>query len=153
MMREATERACVATGDVLSRLVLVCSGLRVDPVAMLRNLNITGGLIVSEAVMLELGDVVGRQTAHDVVYAAAQQAASTAENFAAVLGKDDRVAAHLSRDAIDALLDPTRYLGLCSSMAVTAATDARTVASALFQMGAGPVSQETRPAADNHADG
>jgi adenylosuccinate lyase len=92
------------------------------------------GLIVSEAVMLELGDVLGRQTAHDVVYDAAQEAMSGAETFATILGDDQRVAAHLGSDAIDALLDPAQYLGLCSSIAVAAASEARAAASGLPEL-------------------
>jgi adenylosuccinate lyase len=141
MMREATERACVATGDMLSRLVVVCSGLQVNREKMLRNLGLTGGLIVSEAVMLKLGDIVGRQVAHDMVYDAAQAAISDGESFAAILNKDERMEAHLSPEAIDELLDPTHYLGLCSSIALAGAGEARVTANALLALDEEP---ETR---------
>ena len=45
---------------------------------MRRNLDLGGGLIMAEAVMLELGAAIGRQHAHDVVYDAAQAALSKA---------------------------------------------------------------------------
>ena len=72
MIRDATGRACIAMGDVLTRLAIILEGLRFDPIRMRRNLDNGGGLIMAEAVMLELGRAIGRQHAHDVVYDAAQ---------------------------------------------------------------------------------
>lgn len=46
------------------------------------NLDLSGGLIVAEAVMLELGAQLGRQHAHDIVYDAAQAAARAREAVA-----------------------------------------------------------------------
>ena len=45
-----------------------CAGLQVDAKKMRANLDITRGLIVSEAVMMGLGPHIGRQYAHDLVY-------------------------------------------------------------------------------------
>ena len=74
MMEAAEARACIATGDMLSPLVEVLRGLRLDPERMRTNLDLGGGLIMAEAVMLDLGAAIGRQHAHDVVYDAAQAA-------------------------------------------------------------------------------
>ena len=74
MMDSAEARACIETGDMLARLGEVMRGLRLDPARMRRNLDLGGGLIMAEAVMLELGAAIGRQHAHDVVYDAAQAA-------------------------------------------------------------------------------
>src|SRR6476620_4231595 len=68
MMDGAEARACIATGDMLARLAEIMRGLRLDPARMRRNLDLGGGLIMAEAVMLELGATLGRQHAHDVVY-------------------------------------------------------------------------------------
>ena len=72
MFDSADARASIATGDMLARLVEVLRGLRLDPKRMRANLDLGGGLIMAEAVMLELGKTIGRQHAHDVVYDAAQ---------------------------------------------------------------------------------
>ena len=74
MFDSADARASIATGDMLARLVEVLRGLRLDPARMRANLDLGGGLIMAEAVMLELGKTIGRQHAHDVVYDAAQAA-------------------------------------------------------------------------------
>src|SRR3981081_1780689 len=55
MMDAAGARACIAMGDVLSRLGEVLRGLRLDPARMRRNLDLGGGLIMAEAGMLKPG--------------------------------------------------------------------------------------------------
>jgi len=128
IMEAAEARACIATGDMLARLVEVLQGLRLDPARMRENLDLGGGLIMAEAVMLNLGAAIGRQHAHDVVYDAAQAAFVEHRLFGAVLAEDPRVTAHLDKDAIERLLDPTAYTGLCAEMARDAANRARTTA-------------------------
>jgi 3-carboxy-cis,cis-muconate cycloisomerase len=131
MMQSVDARAAIATGDMLARLVEVLRGLRLDPKRMRANLDLGGGLIMAEAVMLDLGKTIGRQHAHDVVYDAAMEAATTSKSFAALLAADPRVAAHLDKAAIDKLLDPTGYTGLCSEMAREGAKRARATAAVL----------------------
>ena len=128
IMEAAEARAAIAMGDMLARLVEVLRGLRLDPRRMRRNLDLGGGLIMAEAVMLNLGAAIGRQHAHDVVYDAAQAAFVEDRSFAELLAADPRVSAHLDRAAIAALLDPTAYTGLCADMARDAARRARATA-------------------------
>ncbi len=125
MMDTAESRACIATGDMLARLAEIIRGLRLDPERMRANLDLGGGLIMAEAVMLMLGERIGRQHAHDAVYDAAQDAAVRRRPFAELLAEDARVSAHLDQAAIAALLDPTAYTGLCADMAREAAKRAR----------------------------
>jgi 3-carboxy-cis,cis-muconate cycloisomerase len=128
MMDSAESRACVATGDMLSRLVEIFRGLKLDPERMRANLDLGGGLIMAEAVMLDLGQAIGRQHAHDVVYDAAMEAATARKSFGDLLAADPRVTAHLDKKAIEKLLDPTAYTGLCAQMAREAAVRARATA-------------------------
>ena len=129
IMEAAESRAAIALGDALARLVEVLQGMRLDPARMRRNLDLGGGLIMAEAVMLKLGAQIGRQHAHDIVYDAAQVAFVETRPFADLLAADPRVTAHLDREAIAALLDPTAYTGLCAEMARDAAGRARAAAS------------------------
>src|SRR3954469_15183247 len=133
MMDSAEARACVETGDMLARLVEVLRGLRLDPGRMRHNLNLGGGLIMAEAVMLNLGKTIGRQHAHDVVYDAAQAAFVEGKSFSALLAADPRVTAHLDAKQIEALLDPAGYTGLCAEMARDAAARARTAAAEISE--------------------
>jgi len=130
MMGAAEQRACIATGDMLARLGEVCRGLTLHPARMRANLDLGGGLIMAEAVMLDLGRTIGRQHAHDAVYDAAQDAFVKGATFADLLAADPRVTAHLDRAAIARLLEPAAYTGLCAAMARDAAVRAREVASA-----------------------
>jgi 3-carboxy-cis,cis-muconate cycloisomerase len=113
---------------MLSRLVEVLRGLRLDPERMRQNLDLGGGLIMAEAVMLNLGKTIGRQHAHDVVYDAAQAAFVEGKSFGMLLAADPRVTAHLAPQQIGALLDPAGYTGLCAEMARDAAARARAAA-------------------------
>ncbi len=131
MMDAAEQRACVATGDMLGRLAEVMRGLRVDPRRMRANLDLGGGLIMAEAVMLDLGTAIGRQHAHDIVYDAAQAAFVEGKPFSELLAADERLAAHVDANAIAKLLDPTAYTGLCGDMAREGAARARAGAAAL----------------------
>jgi adenylosuccinate lyase len=129
IMDAAEARACIETGDMLARLAEVMRGLRLDAQRMRRNLDLGGGLIMAEAVMLDLGTTIGRQHAHDVVYDAAQAAFIEGRSFGDLLAADQRVTEHLDAEAIAQLLDPTKYTGLCAAMARDAAARARECAS------------------------
>src|ERR1700760_318186 len=128
IMDSAESRACIATGDMLSRLTEILRGLKLDPARMRANLDLGGGLIMAEAVMLDLGQAIGRQHAHDVVYDAAMEAATARKSFGDLLAADPRVTAHMSAAQIEKLLEPTAYTGLCARMARDAATRARETA-------------------------
>jgi adenylosuccinate lyase len=137
IMEAAEARASIATGDMLARLVEVLKGLRLDPVRMRQNLDLGGGLIMAEAVMLDLGAAIGRQHAHDVVYDAAQAAFVEGRPFGVLLAEDPRVTTHLDQKAIEKLLDPTVYTGLCADMARDAAARARATAAEIARESAG----------------
>jgi 3-carboxy-cis,cis-muconate cycloisomerase len=133
MMDTAESRACIATGDMLSRLHEVMLGLRLDPARMRTNLDLGGGLIMAEAVMLELGAAIGRQHAHDAVYDAAQAAFTEGKPFGDLLAADPRVTDHMPAQQIRRLLDPTAYTGLCADMALEGAARARDAARELLK--------------------
>jgi 3-carboxy-cis,cis-muconate cycloisomerase len=125
MLDAAEGRACILMGDMLSRLAEVLRGLTLNRQRMRANLDLGGGLIMAEAVMLELGKVLGRQHAHDVVYDAAQRAFTEQLSFGMLLKADARVTAHLPASAIEQLLDPVAYTGLCAQMSREAASRVR----------------------------
>jgi adenylosuccinate lyase len=125
MMDAAEGRACIAMGDILSRLTEVMTGLSLDPKRMRANLDLGHGLIMAEAVMLDLGKAIGRQHAHDAVYDAAQAAFVENKSFSDLLMADRRVTAHMDAAGMRRLLDPTLYTGLCAGMAREQAARAR----------------------------
>ena len=131
MMGRALVPACELTGDVLQRMMALFDGLQVFPDRMRENLELSGGLIMAEALMLELGKQIGRQRAHDAVYEAAQASVTQARPFRETLADDPHVSAGLTKSQIEALLDPSQYTGLCRHFAERAAALARETAAAL----------------------
>src|SRR5512139_1725278 len=61
------EAFCLMAG-ALKQSRFVLEGLQVDTQAMRRNIDLTHGLVMSEAVMMGLGPTIGREYAHDLVY-------------------------------------------------------------------------------------
>ena len=112
----AIPEAFVLTAGALGQAKFMLAGLEVDTQRMRRNLDLTGGLIVSEAVMMGLAPYLGRQTAHDVVYDACREAMAERLPLAEVLARDAQVTAHLDRAAIERLCDPANYLGAAPRM-------------------------------------
>jgi 3-carboxy-cis,cis-muconate cycloisomerase len=97
-----------------SRFLL--GGLIVDPARMARNLGMTHGLIVAEAVMMGLAPHTGRNEAHDLVYDACRQAIETDRPLLDVLRETPAVAGPLGPDKLRALTDPANYLGAAPAM-------------------------------------
>ena len=91
-------------------------GLIVDPARMERNLGMTHGLIVAEAVMMGLAPVIGRNEAHDLVYDACRTAIEHDRPLYDVLLEVPEVAGPLGADALRALTDPANYLGAAQAM-------------------------------------
>jgi 3-carboxy-cis,cis-muconate cycloisomerase len=83
---------------------------------MRANLDMTKGMIVSEAVMMGLGPHLGRQRAHDLVYDICRKVATTGEPLADLLAKDAEISKHLTRAELDKMCDPAGYLGLAGEM-------------------------------------
>lgn len=112
----AVPEAFVLTAGSLRQARFMLGGLEVDAPRMARNLDLSGGLIVAEAVMMGLAPHIGRQTAHDVVYDACRAAATSRRRLADVLREDARVAQRLGADQIERLCDPAHYLGAAPQM-------------------------------------
>jgi 3-carboxy-cis,cis-muconate cycloisomerase len=106
--------ACILTGGALHYAVDLLRDLRVRPDRMARNLALTDGLIVSEAVMMALAPAIGRQRAHDVVYRAAMTSVESGRPFEAVLRDEPEVTMHLNAHQLSRALTPTAYTGASS---------------------------------------
>jgi 3-carboxy-cis,cis-muconate cycloisomerase len=91
-------------------------GLVVEPERMRRNLDLTGGLILAEAVMMALAQHTGRQDAHHIVAHAARAALAQGTSLLAELEKEPKVTQHLTAAQLRELLDPARYLGSAGAM-------------------------------------
>ena len=104
-------QAFVLTHGALLHTKAIAEGMVVDAGRMRANLNITQGLIVSEAVMMGLAPVMGRGEAHHVVKHACDVALTQKISLADALERDPAVSSRLDRAAIEKLIDPANYLG------------------------------------------
>ena len=111
----ALPQAFVLTHGALLHTRAIAEGLVVDAARMRANLEITHGLIVSEAVMMGLAPVIGRGEAHHVVKHACDIALTETVSLADALERDPVVTARLDRAAIEKLIDPANYLGSTQS--------------------------------------
>ena len=98
-------------GALLAKMRAVLEQLVVNPARMRSNLDLLGGLLMSERVMLALGETVGKQSAHEIVHEIAMMAFENEQLFRDALLADPRVTKHLDAARIDNLLDPIGYLG------------------------------------------
>ena len=112
----ALPEAFIASSGALKQGRFMLEGLIVDAGRMRRNLDITGGLIVAEAVMMALAKHTGRQAAHDVVYGACRAALDTGTTLLAELERNGEVTKHLDAKRLAELTDPVNYLGSTQAM-------------------------------------
>ena len=104
------------TAGALAQTGFVLTGLQVDEKKMRANLDLTKGLIVSEAVMMGLAPYLGRQYAHDLVYDICRQVVATGRPLVDLLAENAEVTKHLDRAALAKLCDPGNYLGEAGAM-------------------------------------
>jgi 3-carboxy-cis,cis-muconate cycloisomerase len=100
----------------LSQARHMVAGLQVDTKRMRANLDLTNGLIVSEAVMMGLAPYLGRKRAHDLVYDICRKVTETGRPLLELLSESPEISRHLDKAALGKLLDPANYLGLSGTM-------------------------------------
>ncbi|MBU6498984.1 MAG: 3-carboxy-cis,cis-muconate cycloisomerase [Rhodospirillales bacterium] len=104
------EAFCLLAG-ALRQARFVLEGLEVDAPRMRANLDMTNGLVVSEAVMMGLGRHIGREYAHDLVYDICREAIRQNRPLLDLLAENAEITRHLNRAQLAELCDPARYLG------------------------------------------
>ncbi len=112
----AIPESFVLAAGALNQAKFMLGGLIVDEKAMARNLDMTKGLIVAEAVMMGLAPHIGRQDAHDVVYDACRVVNEKGGRLADVLNAMPSVSSRLDPKLIERLTDPANYLGMAPQM-------------------------------------
>jgi len=98
--------------EQLKKTRIVLSGLVVHPENVRKDLEMTKGLNMSEAVMMTLvGKGVGRQTAHELVRRVAMEAYEADASLKEALLSDEEAAELLTEEEIEAATEPENYLG------------------------------------------
>lgn len=99
------------TGGAADAAAGLVAGLRVFPHRMRDNLHHTRGLVVSERLAIEIGDLLGRGPAKELLAAAAERAGREGVDLEAVLADAPELKALISREDLARLTDPADYLG------------------------------------------
>jgi adenylosuccinate lyase len=104
--------ACIITHFMLVEITELVKNLLVYPENMKRNMNVYGGVIFSQRVLLTLvGKGISREEAYTIVQENAHAAWNTENgNFRHNIASDDRVTAVLSLAEIDSCFDPSQHL-------------------------------------------
>lgn len=109
---DVPESFVIAVG-ALSQTDFALSGLAINTDSMRRNLDSTRGLIVAEAVMMQLALHLGRQQAHDTIYEACKETIEGGESstlFDTLLAKPS-VSSFIPTDRLRQLFEPGSYFG------------------------------------------
>jgi 3-carboxy-cis,cis-muconate cycloisomerase len=94
----------------------ILENLWVGKEQMRNNLNMGGGLLMSESVMMGLAEKLGKASAHHLVYRAASSAFENKKTLKESLLEDTEITTVLSEEEIDRLIDPINYTGSSEDM-------------------------------------
>ena len=114
----SSERIILPESFILCHYILresqnIISGLRVNEKNIRRNLKLTKGRLLSEAVMSKLVEKgMGRQEAHELVRVASMESFEKDTELATVLINKDKIKKMLSLKEINEVLDPENYIGV-----------------------------------------
>ena len=107
---------CLMVSVILENMEFSLGGLEVNKSKMRSNMDILGGFMLSERVMFVLSDKLGKQTAHELVYAASRKGMEGGMTFNDALLTDQRIRKVLTEEELAAVLDPTTYVGLAPEL-------------------------------------
>jgi adenylosuccinate lyase len=104
--------ACILTDYMLFLMSNIVANLRVDEQRMLKNVELTEGRGMSEAVMIALAEKgMNRQEAHELLRKLTIKSEVEKRHFRQVLIENRAITERLSKKEIDEALDPRNYLG------------------------------------------
>lgn len=107
-------KTSICLAAALEKMNDTLENLIVYPENMKENLNKLKGAMLSEAVMLHLGEKLGRLTAHEIVYEVCMKAFSEGTMVIDALLAREEVAKAFSREELAEILQPEKYTGLSS---------------------------------------
>lgn len=118
---EFLARGCCLADAALSRALVLMEDLEIHTNGIRRNLDLLGGLVYAEALMMRLSADCGRLEAHELIYELAQTAISEHRPFRQVLLADPRVGSKLTEADLDEIMNPAHYIGLSTYFTETIA--------------------------------
>lgn len=118
LTNSASERSILPTvfilmDEILMRINKVIKGMVVFPENIKKNLEMTKGMIMAEAIITELVKRgMGRQEAHEILRKSSIQALSENSNLKEIILKDKKILKYLNQNELEKIMDYKNYLGL-----------------------------------------
>jgi len=119
LTNSAAERSIIPTvfilaDEVLTRMNKILKELVVYPENIKKNLDLSKGTIMSEAIITKLVEKgMGRQDAHELLRESSMKAFETDKNLKEILLTKVMVKRYLTEKELDELFDYKNYIGLC----------------------------------------
>ncbi len=102
------------TAGTLRRAIEITNGLEVDKERMLKNIEMTEGLIFAENISLALAEKIGKTEAHEWVEAACKETVRTHKHLKTTILENKNIMRHLNNEQLDGLFDPKNAVGFCT---------------------------------------
>ena len=103
----------ILTDEILMRMNKILSEMVVFPDSIRKNLDLSKGTIMSEAIITKLVEKgMGRQDAHELLRQSSMQAFETNRHLKDILLTKNIVSRYLNRKELDELFDYNNYIGL-----------------------------------------
>ena len=106
---------CLMSG-ALKQTKFVLQGLEVDADRMRANMDMTNGLVMSEAVMMGLGTYLGSEYAHDLVYDLCRRALKENRPLIDILEAHPEINCHVNRAQLEHMCNPVHHVGQAGVM-------------------------------------
>lgn len=115
---ELLPETCMLFGAILASSKELLAGLTINKDRMYQNVSeLTHGLIMSEAIMIKLGETIGRQHAHDLVYDACMDAYEQKKDIIDLLYQDKTIASAFEEEEFRNMFNVSQYVGYSNDFA------------------------------------
>ena len=107
----------ISTQEMINVAKPLLKTLRVNKIRMRENLNLTNGLILSQRLTFYLADVIGKDTANDLMHDVAKFALNNNLSLKEAALQNEIITENITEKELDRILDPETYVGLAIQQA------------------------------------
>ncbi len=107
----------ISTQEMINVAKPLLKTLRVNKLRMRENLNLTNGLILSQRLTFYLADVIGKDTANDLMHDVAKFALNNNLSLKEAALQNEIITENITEKELDRILDPETYVGLAIQQA------------------------------------
>lgn len=101
---------------LLSIMKTILGGLIIHESKVTQNVDRAATLISTEAVMFHLGEVIGKQRAHQIIYEASMKALETGVSLIDMLMEHSEIAKNFTREEVEKTIDPANHIGMSKEL-------------------------------------